>query len=242
MKIAKPVALDPSQAKLVGFMGLALMASGVVAVFSTELEAGPVALLGLGLLFFFVGLAGRLPARLKFGDTEIELGELQEIAEDLVEVTPAAERQQLLKRLNELNTAIPNAATPAIEGLFFQQLVTEMLRDLMGESNVELEAGTRRWDLIINGAHGDRLVVDIVAGGNRTSSYFRQIIRQFDDDRQTLRADKLLIVVRSKPSVIVLEEVSRLPSVSIVVIGGTEDQLLLRHEILRLIQVDALRE
>ena len=50
--------------------GIAGLGAGAVAVFVTHLEAGPVALLAVGLIFMIFGLAGTLPTRLKVGDNE----------------------------------------------------------------------------------------------------------------------------------------------------------------------------
>lgn len=51
-------------------MGVAGLGAGGVAVFVTKLEAGPVALLAVGFLFLVVGMSGRLPNRLKIGESE----------------------------------------------------------------------------------------------------------------------------------------------------------------------------
>ena len=51
-------------------LGVAGLGAGGVAVFVTKLEAGPVALLAVGFLFLVVGMSGRLPNRLKIGESE----------------------------------------------------------------------------------------------------------------------------------------------------------------------------
>jgi hypothetical protein len=53
-----------------GALGLAGLGCGGVAVFTTQLEAGPVALLAVGLVLLLIGVGGRLPNRLKVGETE----------------------------------------------------------------------------------------------------------------------------------------------------------------------------
>ena len=60
-------------ARVVAFLaGGAGLVFGTLAVFRTDLEAGPVALLGVGALFLCIGLAGVLPTRIKVGDNELD--------------------------------------------------------------------------------------------------------------------------------------------------------------------------
>lgn len=54
-------------------LGLAGLASGAVAVFVSHTEAGPVALLVAGLLCIIIALGGRIPARIKAGEYELEM-------------------------------------------------------------------------------------------------------------------------------------------------------------------------
>jgi hypothetical protein len=58
-------------------LGIASLGAGGVAVFITHVEAGPVALLFVGLIFMIVALSGRLPTRLKLGENEAEWQRLQ---------------------------------------------------------------------------------------------------------------------------------------------------------------------
>jgi hypothetical protein len=53
-------------------LGVAGLGAGGVAVFLTHVEAGPVALLAVGLIFMIVALSGRIPSRLKIGENEAE--------------------------------------------------------------------------------------------------------------------------------------------------------------------------
>lgn len=57
---------------LAGLIGLAALIVGTLAVFETNLEAGPVALLAVGAIFLYVGLAGLMPTRVKIGGNELD--------------------------------------------------------------------------------------------------------------------------------------------------------------------------
>ena len=72
-----------------GVLGLIGLGAGGTAVFVTDLEAGPVALIVVGALLLFIGLAGVMPTRLKIGDNEAEwLREIGESVERIEEKAP----------------------------------------------------------------------------------------------------------------------------------------------------------
>jgi hypothetical protein len=78
-------------------LGLAGLVAGGTAVFSTRLEAGPVALLAVGLILALMGLAGVMPTRLKVGDNEAEFYQEQQrqVARVLQEEVESAAAQSL---------------------------------------------------------------------------------------------------------------------------------------------------
>src|ERR1700730_17124592 len=86
-----------------GFSGLG---AGGGAVFVTHLEAGPIGLLAVGLVFMIIGLSGTLPTRLKFGDNEasweIEKQAVETFVERVAETTPVANRREFLGALTDL--------------------------------------------------------------------------------------------------------------------------------------------
>jgi hypothetical protein len=84
-------------------LGLTALGAGSVAVFTTHLEAGPVAMLAVGLIFMIVGLAGTLPIRLKVGDNEATWEIERQAAERFVERvadTPVANQREFLGALS----------------------------------------------------------------------------------------------------------------------------------------------
>ena len=68
-------------------LGIAGLGAGGIAVFVMKLEAGPVALLAVGFLFLIVGMSGRLPNRLKIGESEAQW-EIKESEQRIIQQTP----------------------------------------------------------------------------------------------------------------------------------------------------------
>jgi hypothetical protein len=83
--------------------GIAGLGAGGVAVFITHVEAGPVALLAVGLIFMIVALGGRLPTRLKIGENGAEWQEAAgEVIETALDAAPPSARAELAVQLREL--------------------------------------------------------------------------------------------------------------------------------------------
>ena len=238
----QPIPLERHQGMLIAGMGLCLMGSGVFAVFATEREAGPVALLGLGMLCFIIGLAGHLPTRLKLLDAELELGKIQDAVKDLVDdVAPTAEPLELMDSLSKLNRALPDVATPAIEGLLYHQSVVRLLQAIATDWNGStVRVDDRRWDVVMDRGDGTRLVVEIYSGrrGRADVTALLQRFRtNFQDDG--LGSTRLLIVSRVKLTSDALAHLSLFSAVSTVVVEGPNDGPALRAEVHRLLGSDA---
>jgi hypothetical protein len=114
--------------------GLAGLGAGGVAVFATRLEAGPVALLGIGFLFLLIGMSGQLPTRLKFGDNEAVWEAVQGFVERVTESVPEENRTSIVDALDELAYVAPDVARPALEAMGYEADVMKMLRELSIES------------------------------------------------------------------------------------------------------------
>jgi hypothetical protein len=148
-------------------LGIAFLGAGGVAVFVTHVEAGPVALLFVGLIFMIIGLSGRLPTRLRIGDNEAEW---QEFAGDIIETaldsaTPSA-KAELVPRLEELAEVAPRAAAPALLGIAYdanlawavvqavhkvpdaQEVHTRVSLEEVGEFDFIIEASDNRFILV----------------------------------------------------------------------------------------------
>lgn len=120
-------------------LGLAALGSGGVAVFVTHLEAGPVALLAVGLVLLLVGAGGRLPSRLKVGDNEAAWEAVEEFVSRVAEDVPSEQTPQLVNALNELAEVAPSAAAAGLgavtERITYEQMVKEMLTEAVQEIN-----------------------------------------------------------------------------------------------------------
>lgn len=75
---------------LAGLLGVAGLGAGGTAVFLTHVEAGPVALIGAGVLFLFLALGGVMPTRVRVGEAEAEFQrQIQESVERIEQKSPA---------------------------------------------------------------------------------------------------------------------------------------------------------
>ena len=120
-------------------LGLVALGSGGVAVFVTHLEAGPVALLAVGLVLLLVGAGGRLPSRLKVGENEAAWEAVEEFVSRVAEDVPTEQTPQLVDALNELAGVAPSAAAAGLgavtERITYEQMVKEMLTEAVQEIN-----------------------------------------------------------------------------------------------------------
>lgn len=111
-------------------LGFAGLGAGGVAVFITHVEAGPVALLAVGLIFMIIALSGRLPTRLKIGENEAEWqGVAGEVIEIAVEAAPPNARAELAAQLGQLAEVAPRAAAPALSGLAYENSITQTIEE-----------------------------------------------------------------------------------------------------------------
>jgi hypothetical protein len=120
-------------------LGLAGLGSGGVAVFVTQLEAGPVALLAVGFVLLLVGVGGRLPSRLKMGENEAAWEGVEEFVRFVGEDTPTEQTPELLEALDDLAEVAPTAAAAGLGGVSarvtYERLVTDMLIQAVDEIN-----------------------------------------------------------------------------------------------------------
>ena len=91
-------------------LALAGLGSGGVAVFVTKLEAGPVALLASGLVLLLVSASGRLPTRLKVGDSELAWDAVEGFVSRVANEVPDEQAPLLVEALADLARSAPVAA------------------------------------------------------------------------------------------------------------------------------------
>lgn len=127
------IKLETEQRWLVGGLGAAGMGGGSVATFLDTAEAGPVAMIGIGAIFFLMGIAGALPTRLKIGDTEAEFWqEVGEKVEEVIEKLPAETRAEVLA---SLASSAPEAIGPSLRAAAYDEMVIQMVKDAVDTIN-----------------------------------------------------------------------------------------------------------
>jgi hypothetical protein len=142
-------------------LGLAGLGSGGASVFITHLEAGPVALLAVGLILALVGLSGVLPTRLKVGDNEAEW--MQEraavagILKDQAASAPAEDREKVEDLVDRVAAVAPEVAGPAISVFDGERSILNLLREVVVTDDIQFsviragKSGRRyEWDGIID--------------------------------------------------------------------------------------------
>jgi hypothetical protein len=134
--VRESVRIDPWLRWATGVLGLGGLGTGGIAVFVTKLEAGPVALLGGGLLLLLIAIAGRLPRRLKFGDNEAEFYEERydraiSFATDLAAKIDPDTQPEAVETLQEFRRTEPGAGSRIFDALGYEPMVQAMLDQIV---------------------------------------------------------------------------------------------------------------
>jgi hypothetical protein len=217
-------------------LGAASLGAGAVAVFVTHLEAGPVALLAIGLIFMIVGLAGTLPTRLKVGDNEaaweIERQAVETFVERVAEdVVPVVNQREFLGALDDLAEDAPRFAAPLYSALAYERIVKSMLEDAVRtlDEDVKLPSPALEWqprgsdvkmDAVVSTADGRTLIIELKTS-QRTSA--RNILGQlqvYRDRMPGLSGGLLISRYHVRGSDLLAQE----PYTYYVVVAGREDQ------------------
>lgn len=111
-----------------------MIIAGATATFTREVEAGPVALIGAGALFCFIGLAGALPIRFKLGSTEAEWAAGQTLAE-VAALVPREKQAEAILSIEELAEVAPATAQPALRSILYETSGFNLLRDVVESIN-----------------------------------------------------------------------------------------------------------
>lgn len=160
------IKIDPLPRWVIGFAGVLGLGSGGAAVFTRDVEAGPVALLAIGALFFLIGIAGVLPTRLKFGDNEAEwLEAVGDAFGSVIEAVPAENLPQVEMAIDELSEKAPALANRARETLAVEQVLLGRVRDAAARVGaiITIEPlyvpGGARPDAVVAGQNGSKVWV-----------------------------------------------------------------------------------
>ncbi len=170
-------------------LGLGGLGAGATAIFTTEVEAGPVALLLVGVVLLFVAMSGRLPNRLKMGENEATWEQaVQEYVQQTVEEAPPEERAHEIARASELGAVAPQLVAPALGSVAFEQSVLVSLRQaLLGMSDVDFEipqpglVGDRVYDAKITRSGTHEQLYVIVKGRYQGSAEIRELLDQLPE-------------------------------------------------------------
>jgi hypothetical protein len=109
-------------------LGLAGLGAGSVAVFVTHLEAGPVALLLVGLVLALIGLGGVLPTRIKIGENEAEFQHvIGDALQTLVETARPESKEEVAEVIDRVAEVAPDTASSALSTIAYERLVERML-------------------------------------------------------------------------------------------------------------------
>lgn len=117
-------------------LGLAGLGAGGVAVFITQLEAGPVALLAVGLILLLVGAGGRLPSRLKFGDNEAAW---ETFVSQVVDNVPSEQTPQLVDALTKLAEEAPSAAAAGLGAVTARYEYEGLVMAMLAEATKQID-------------------------------------------------------------------------------------------------------
>ena len=228
-------------------LGIAGLGAGAVAVFVTHLEAGPVALLAVGLIFMIVGLAGTLPTRLKVGDNEaaweIERQAVETFVERVAEVTPVANQREFLGALGDLAEDAPEVAARGISAFAYEQQLRaeleEVVRDLEHsfpdgqpvDFVTEVTADRQMVDAIIQGPTGRLVAVEAKLSVQRLAPSWIDLIHQsfFDKSRASDDFAALLLVTRTPLTRALAERLKEYPDIRHVLFRGPEDRGALKR-------------
>jgi hypothetical protein len=228
-------------------LGVAGLGAGAVAVFVTHLEAGPVALLAVGLIFMIVGLAGTLPTRLKVGDNEaaweIERQAVETFVERVAEVTPVANQREFLGALGDLAEDAPEVAARGISAFAYEQQLRAELEEVVRELEHSFPDGQpvnfmttatadgQMVDAIILGPAGRRVAVEAKLSAQRLAPSWIDLMHQSFLRKSRASGDfaALLFVTRKPLTRALAERLKEYPEIRHVLYRGPEDREALKR-------------
>ena len=204
------------------------LGAGGAAVFITHVEAGPVALLIVGLVFLLIGMGGRMPNRIKAGDYEAAWEAVQEFAVRVADEIPIEARPELLDAVGDLAEAAPSAAARALSAWLYEEQIMSMLRELAltdGKITFDPLSNDRLFDGVVVGLER-RVAIEIKARqrevGSETLSAFSGIVA-IERNKAAVPITGLL-VSRTKLAPAAQNRLGAAPYIYVAVIRGPEDR------------------
>jgi hypothetical protein len=227
-------------------LGLAGLGAGAVAVFVTHLEAGPVALLAVGLIFMIVGLAGTLPNRLRVGDNEaaweVERQAVGTFVERVAEDIPVANQRDFLGALGDLAEDAPEVAARGISAVGYETTMLREIESVVSEMNasyrgagplgysMQLTGGRDLVDAIVQGPTGHRVAIEARISTKTVAPVWIDLLHQrlFGEPRTSEPVDGLLLITRTPLTPRIEESIQRYLEIRHVLFRGPEDREALK--------------
>jgi hypothetical protein len=242
---SRPVALKISRwnRAALDVLGIAGLGAGGAAVFITHLEAGPVALLVVGMVLLLVGMSGRMPTRLKVGDNEaaweVEREAVQAFVERVAEDATIESQPELLDALGELAEGAPRVAAAGIGATAYENLVrsiiAEALYDEGGSGHHPIKLTTQitndrgEIDAILEGPTGRLVAIEIKNSTKAVSaeSIARMYHKLFNDSRAWRGPGVMLLVTRTRLTHSAELELKKYANIHHVTFAGPQDREVL---------------
>jgi hypothetical protein len=228
-------------------LGVAGLGAGGAAVFVTHLEAGPVGLMAVGLIFMIIAIGGILPTRLKIGENEATWETEREAAGSFVErVTDDAapeEKPDVIEALDDLAEKAPDLAIRGMNVISYEQLIRQELAaailelaEMTGSAGTvklttEVITGRREVDAVLERPDKGLIAIEVKYSTERLPpQWISRLHESFFGPGLRVPGDfvGLLLVTRTRLRPYLLEELLRYPQMRYVVYRGPEDGPLLR--------------
>jgi hypothetical protein len=222
---------------IAGVLGVACLGAGATATFTRDVEAGPVALVASGLLLAVVALAGYMPRRLKWGESEAEfsIDELREYAVERVAEAAPQEQDRLVERLIEVD---PRAAASAQRARAWERTVLAMLSDIIELRGDVIATGlgvvtdtiTTRFDGVIARKDGSRkaVVKAEVARSMMTPDWVDMLHDELVAAVPTLEVQMMLLVLNEPPSLAAQKRLLDFSDIHVAIVRGRRDTPVLQ--------------
>jgi len=212
-----PSHLSRSERAFAASCGLALLIAGTVAVFLTDSDLGTAALLAAGLILVVLGVTGKLPSRISYGDKSVEW--LQDLVETSLNSADSIETK------NEVIVSfgpdrLPKPAQREVSsavGVYIayeQSVIAALNRVRPPDASASLESRRGGRDEIADAllSHdGKHLLIEIkYRSSNRLSSHeISPILSRFGLVNEKIGPANLLIVANVPPSASAAELMTR---------------------------------
>lgn len=219
------------------------MGGGGVAVYTEDVEAGPVALIAVGAVFLLVSLRGEWPDKLKAGDNEAAWTAAGQILEDVFDEASAETREEIVDRVSQPDVP-PVISAPVLSAAAYERLVIDILREEVerGRASEYLSAvrspnelADRGYDDAFQYRDGGKLIIveikrGLFRGGTVGARRFSDLLDRWLSMQEDTRIDGVLFVTDSLPPAALNTNLGRLhdlaPRLRVVlsVVAGAQDR------------------